>query len=372
MQRVFISSVMRDFGEERAAIESLDLKPLMAELAPASPDPSRTALLPLVAQADVVVLILGARYGFRTASDLSPTEEEFNAANADGRPVLTFVQEDVEREEPQEAFKARVGGGWEEGAFHGSFSTPQELERGVVRALRALMEQSENREAAPAAEARAEELASGAGRSGRPSGGSDALRLALVPVAAGTLIDALVLNEPGLVDRVADVVRRQRLVPQQAGLDVQARSSGIQVTATTAVDFHTPSVQLAADGAVLAELGVRAEGDSGFMAISLPRAQQAIASGLAAAHELWELMPAGHTVRQVAVCIGLPGAESHPLSLSGVTGSSIRTPVFSAGPILAPRPALLVRRAEVTADRTAHALGVALKQAFADRDALVD
>lgn len=66
--KVFISSVMRDFADERAAVknavESLGSQALMAETAAASPDPSRQALLPLVEQSDAVVLILGARYGY--------------------------------------------------------------------------------------------------------------------------------------------------------------------------------------------------------------------------------------------------------------------------------------------------------------------
>jgi hypothetical protein len=71
MEKVIISSVMRDYSSERIvvrnAVESLGLRALMAETAPASLDASRQALLPLVEQSDALVLVLGARYGFISA-----------------------------------------------------------------------------------------------------------------------------------------------------------------------------------------------------------------------------------------------------------------------------------------------------------------
>lgn len=105
---------MRDFTEEREAvkqaIESLGLRPLMAETSPASPDPSKHALVPLVEQADAVVLVLGARYGFVAEHGRSPTEDEYDHAVATGTPVLAFVQQGVDREPRQEEFVAKVQG----------------------------------------------------------------------------------------------------------------------------------------------------------------------------------------------------------------------------------------------------------------------
>src|SRR3981081_4053310 len=111
MEEIFVSSVMREFGNERGAgrraIDSLGMRPLMAETASASPEASKHALLDLVEQSDAVVLILGARYGEPAEDGLSPTEDEFNHAKGLGRPVFVFVQSGIDREPRQQEFIER-------------------------------------------------------------------------------------------------------------------------------------------------------------------------------------------------------------------------------------------------------------------------
>ena len=106
VDKVFISSVMRGFEDERAAarraVESVGLRAVMAETAPARPDASKHALLDLVDPADAVVLILGARYGYIAEHGLSPTEDEFNHARQAGKPIFVFVQNGVLREPEQD------------------------------------------------------------------------------------------------------------------------------------------------------------------------------------------------------------------------------------------------------------------------------
>jgi Domain of unknown function (DUF4062) len=64
----------------REAVESVGMRPIMAELSGASAASAQRALLDDVARADVYLLILGERYGTPGASGLSPTEEEFEEA----------------------------------------------------------------------------------------------------------------------------------------------------------------------------------------------------------------------------------------------------------------------------------------------------
>ena len=364
---------MRDYGAERTAvrdaIESLGLRPVMAETAPASPDASRQALLPLVEQADALVLLLGARYGYLTESGRSPTEDEFRHATALGKPVFVFVEKGVEREARQDEFVARVGGGWEQGAFTGFFSTPAELSLAVVKALNAYRDQARDAAATPDAMQRAASLAAGDGRQYNP--GSNAVRIALVPVGAQNVIDALVLDQGTIGDKAAAITRQHGLVPQAAGIDVRANSQGVVLTASSRTDFHTTVISLASDGAITADLSARAEGTMGGMAISYPRVELAIAATCAASRDLWALLPSGDLIRQVALTVAVPEADHHPLTLTGRVGSSIGIPTIP-DPLIAPDPPIVVRRAEIGTDELNRRLAVSLKQAFADHGAVIE
>lgn len=375
MQKVFVSSVMRDFGDEReavrAAIESLGMQALMAEKAPASVDPSREALLPLVDEADVVVLILGARYGYIAASRLSPTEEEFNAARASSTPVLAFVQRDVETEPAQQEFIARVGGGWEQGAFTGFFRSPAQLGMEVVKALNAMRLDADSAAGQPEAQARALDLVASAGGRRRHSGAENGVHLALVPVGGRQLIDALVLEDAALQERYAGLVRQHGLISQRSGIDVAASSAGLIAIANQAVDYYSPAVIFAGDGAVVVDTHPRAEGGMGMMALSLPKIEAFVAAATAFAQDAWELSPESHRVRQVAACIGVPQPSMQALSLSGQVGSSMRMPQLPS-PLVAPQPAAILRRADVSTARSNELLTVSLKRAYADHDALAD
>jgi hypothetical protein len=373
MDKVFVSSVMRDFAPERGAvrnaIESVGLRAVMAETAPASPDASRQALLPLVEEADAVVLILGARYGFIAESGRSPTEDEFNHARSLGKPVFVFVQKGVKRDPEQDAFVARVGGGWEQGAFTGFFADSGELALGVVKALMPYRDQVRDDAAVPHARERAARLAAGDGRQYNP--GSNAVRIALVPVGTLTLIDPLILDEGAIGDQAAALVRQHRLVSQAAGIDVKASSQGVVLTASARADFHTTVISLAPDGPITTDLGARADGTMGGMAISYPRVEGAIAATCAAAQDLWALLPSGDLIRQVAATVCVPEANHHPLTLAGQVGGSMGMPTIP-DPLIAPNPPIVVRRAEIGTAELNRRLAVSLKQAFADHGAVID
>ena len=134
--KVFISSLISGMEAERAAakraVEVLRHEPVMAEDFGARASSPQVACLTGLRQADLVVLILGARYGAKQRSGLSATHEEYREARGN-KPVLTFIREG-EAEADQAAFIDEAGS-WESGLFRASFSTPDELRDLVTRAL---------------------------------------------------------------------------------------------------------------------------------------------------------------------------------------------------------------------------------------------
>lgn len=136
--KIFISSLISGFESMRAAAKSavvaLRHEPVMAEDFPAQPNSPQIACLQGVRSADVVVLILGDRYGsVQGTSNVSPTHEEFLEAR-DIRPVFVFVQEGVTREPRQSEFITEVQG-WQHGYFRGGFTTPEQLKDLVTGAI---------------------------------------------------------------------------------------------------------------------------------------------------------------------------------------------------------------------------------------------
>lgn len=150
--RVFISSVMRDFGDFRdtaaGAARTLDHQVLRAEDYGASVDTPQQACLRGVRDADVVLVILGARYGPKQQSGLSATHEEFREAQG-SKHLLVFVQGGVDREPDQQAFVREVQS-WESGKFTAPFTTVDQLRDAVTRALVTLERQLAGGRADPA------------------------------------------------------------------------------------------------------------------------------------------------------------------------------------------------------------------------------
>ena len=110
--RVFVSSVMDDYGDLRAAaaqgIRQAGGQPVRAEDFAASSASPRNACLDGVRSADALVLLLGARYGFVTPSGLAATEEEYEEARRNNKRILVFLEADVPREPRQQTFVAKV------------------------------------------------------------------------------------------------------------------------------------------------------------------------------------------------------------------------------------------------------------------------
>jgi hypothetical protein len=135
--KVFLSSVIGGFEDFRAAARSgaevLRHQVIAAEDFGASSSTPQQTCLAGVREADVVVLLLGARYGAAQASGLSATHEEYREARG-RKPVLAFVQRGVTAEADQASFSEEVQG-WEGGGYTAFFDSPESLREEVTRAL---------------------------------------------------------------------------------------------------------------------------------------------------------------------------------------------------------------------------------------------
>jgi hypothetical protein len=135
--QVFISSLIAGMEPNRKAardaVTTLRHQPLMAEEFGAQPNSPQVACLAGVRQSDIVVLILGDRYGVLQRSGLSPTHEEYREAQG-RKPVIAFVQNAINPEPRQAAFIAEVQN-WEGGLFRGAFSGSSDLQISITRAL---------------------------------------------------------------------------------------------------------------------------------------------------------------------------------------------------------------------------------------------
>ena len=129
--KIFVSSVVQDYRQFRKAakdaIECLGHEPvLMEKTHPASPSASQKACLGGVGDSDLVVLLMGGRYGPVQSSGRSATHEEWEHARSVKRNVLVFVEDVPSRETKQEEFLAEVSD-WKEGHHWKKFSTTEDL-----------------------------------------------------------------------------------------------------------------------------------------------------------------------------------------------------------------------------------------------------
>lgn len=135
--KIFVSSLisgMEPFRHAaRKAIKTLGHDAVMAEDFGPKPVSPQVACLQGVRESSAVLLVLGAGYGVKQASGLSPTHEEYREAR-DSRPVIAFVQSGVSREPDQQSFVDEVQS-WDSGLFRGGFATPEDLGQQVTRRL---------------------------------------------------------------------------------------------------------------------------------------------------------------------------------------------------------------------------------------------
>lgn len=140
MKKAFISSVVRGMQELRDAadrgVRALGLEPVRSEQFGARPESSQRVCLEGVRQSDVMLLILGERYGDLQPSGISATHEEYLEAR-ERVPVLVFVQKEVVREARQEELISEVRR-WESGHSTESFTNSNDLQELVTKRLHQL------------------------------------------------------------------------------------------------------------------------------------------------------------------------------------------------------------------------------------------
>lgn len=135
--KVFLSSLISGMEGYRAAArhaaETLRHTVIAAEDFGASAMTPQQVCLQGVREADLVVLMLGDRYGAPQQSGLSATHEEYREARGT-KPVLSFVLESASRESRQEQLIKEVST-WEGGGYRAPFDSPETLASAVTRAL---------------------------------------------------------------------------------------------------------------------------------------------------------------------------------------------------------------------------------------------
>jgi hypothetical protein len=138
--KIFISSVIVGFEPFRDAAahvaRALGHEVRRSEDFAASTVSPQRVCLEGVRWADVVVVLLGARYGEVQPSGLSATHEEHREAR-DTTEVLAFAQTGVDRDPAQTEFVSEVRA-WTGGHIAPGFTTSEELRDAVLRGLHEL------------------------------------------------------------------------------------------------------------------------------------------------------------------------------------------------------------------------------------------
>ena len=147
--QIFISSVQREFAEERKQlfsyltndpILSLFFKPFIFENHPASNSKTYDIYLKEVEKSDIYLGLLGNEYGTASKNSISPTEQEYNLANKLHKTCLIFIKKDNSQRHPKEIkFIQKV----EKNNVRRSFTDYDELKNAVYKALVLYMEEKE-------------------------------------------------------------------------------------------------------------------------------------------------------------------------------------------------------------------------------------
>lgn len=361
---VFISSVQHEYGAVRAAVrhavEVLHMRPLMAELVGARPESPQRVLLDRVAESDIVVLIIGARYSM-------PTEDEFNEANRRGRPVVVLKQR-VDREPEQQAFLDRVAAGWAGGRLWGEFNDETDVFEVAVEALSDLSVDRRRAELAPAAQEHARELATGE----RPHGYSahrSSARVALVPLVPSLIVDAISLDEE-LGETVADLARGARLIPHSQGVTADVRREGVSLVPAGGGYVGQPGfITVGTDGAIVCEVDVGGEGTMAGTRVDSELLARGIQSVGAFALSVWQAIDSREEVQQVAVAVAILDAQHKVFDLAS-NATSYSMGMTLPATVIVPETATVVRRAEVAGEELARKLVAEIKRVFADAGAV--
>lgn len=265
--KVFISSLITGMEAERAAakhaIEILGHEATMAENFEARTSSPRVACLTGVREADLVVLILGDRYGQKQDRGISATHEEFREAQ-ERKPILTFVH--AEDPEPEQAAFIEEAGEWGGGLLWNPYSSIEELEGLVARGIHryALAKVT-----APLDPGELEARARGMFQEMRRDGGSPVLSLAVAAGPTQSVLRPVEMESEALAGKLQQraMFGPQPLVDRALGIRAQI-DHGALVVYQGELYEDKAKIILAETGDVLLQLpGVRSSGDMGFSAV---------------------------------------------------------------------------------------------------------
>ena len=144
--RIFVSSVIEGFAAYRAAARQAIIQaraePVMVnEDFPSQNASSRNACLDAIASADIFLLIIGVRGGWRTPSGRLVVEEEYEHARSRRLPILVLI-EDGEQDDDAKQLSRKVSD-YVDGYFRVRFRGPDGVARELERALAPLIETSQ-------------------------------------------------------------------------------------------------------------------------------------------------------------------------------------------------------------------------------------
>ena len=148
MIRVFISSVQREFAEERQllckyiredALLGKFFLPFIFEELPAINLSAPEAYLTEASTSDIYLGLYGHDYGYEDAEGISPTEREYDAATANNRHRIVFIKRCNERHPKEQSFIHKV----EQDVVRKSFADYDELRTAVYAALIRFLEEKE-------------------------------------------------------------------------------------------------------------------------------------------------------------------------------------------------------------------------------------
>lgn len=141
LKGVFVSSTLTDMREEReavrAVVEGIGARPIMWELiAPSDTEPGE-AYKAGVRQADIHVLVLKRRYGTRLRSGYSASEEEYEEARENAKPILIRINDEIDMSEREGRLNRWIA---ELQQFHstGVYTSPHDLAAQLTASLRNL------------------------------------------------------------------------------------------------------------------------------------------------------------------------------------------------------------------------------------------
>lgn len=303
--KIFISSLIGGFEEFRAAARSaivaLGHEPVVAEDFGAKTSSPQIACLQGLRSADLVVLILGERYGYvQGSSGVSPTHEEYLEARGK-KPILTFVQSGVDRDEQQAKFVSVVSD-WQTGHFRESFKTADELRNLATRAIHDFqLANAAGPLDAGAVSAAALELLPKARRNSQVS--SPTLHVAIASGPIQRLLRPAELEAPSL----ADAIHQQALFAEPK---LFSKSKGVESRMNGSVlvleQERGAQIQLGEDGSLLLSLPLdRRDADrrSGFGFLAVIEEEVMRDLGAALAFGAWVLDKIDPTQRVTHVAL---------------------------------------------------------------------